>query len=57
MYGRDIGTLNVRLKRTVGGSPQYFLQWSLSGNLGDRWHVAQVTVSSSSDYQIAFEGV
>ncbi|CAH3118157.1 unnamed protein product [Pocillopora meandrina] len=57
MYGRSIGTLNVRIRRLVQGKPTYFLQWSRSGDHGNRWRVAQVTVSSVSDYQIVFEGV
>ena len=42
MYGRHIGTLNVRVKRLVQGTPTYFLQWSRSGDHGNRWRVAQV---------------
>lgn len=42
MYGRHIGTLNVRVKRLVLGRPTYFLQWSRSGDHGNRWRVAQV---------------
>lgn len=42
MYGRHIGTLNVRVKRAVQGKPTYFLQWSRSGDHGNRWRVAQV---------------
>lgn len=42
MYGSHIGTLNVRVKRLVQGKPTYFLQWSRSGDHGNRWRVAQV---------------
>lgn len=42
MSGRHIGTLNVRVKRLVQGRPTYFLQWSRSGDHGNRWRVAQV---------------
>ena len=42
MYGSDIGTLNIRIKRMVLGSPTYFLQWSRSGDRGNQWRVGQV---------------
>ena len=45
MYGRSIGTLNVRIRRLVQGKPTYFLQWSRSGDHGNRWRVAQVKLS------------
>ena len=45
MYGRHIGTLNVRIRRLVQGKPTYFLQWSRTGDHGNRWRVAQVKQS------------
>ena len=42
MYGSHIGTLNVQIKRMVGGKPTYILMWSKSGDNGNRWWIAQV---------------
>ncbi|EDO47787.1 predicted protein [Nematostella vectensis] len=57
MYGNHIGTLNVKVKKLFLGTPFYFLQWSRSGDHGQRWRIAQVTIRSSDNYQIAFEGI
>ena len=50
MYGTGIGTLNVRIKRTVFGRPMYHLQWSRTGNHGNIWRVAQVRAPWSYGY-------
>ncbi|XP_046559779.1 MAM and LDL-receptor class A domain-containing protein 1-like [Haliotis rubra] len=56
MYGISIGSLNVYVMRNgARGSPL----WHLSGNQGNSWKVAKVslsTVSSNTSYQIVFEG-
>ena len=49
MYGANMGTLNVYLKRN---GRLYSSIWSSSGNKGDIWRPAQVTVSSAVDYQV-----
>ncbi|XP_066300039.1 MAM and LDL-receptor class A domain-containing protein 2-like [Branchiostoma lanceolatum] len=54
MYGSGIGTLNVYKSE---GSAFPTLLWSMSGDMGDHWHVAQATVQSSRDFRITFEGV
>ncbi|XP_067654295.1 MAM and LDL-receptor class A domain-containing protein 1-like isoform X2 [Haliotis asinina] len=55
MYGISIGTLNVYVLRNGARSSI----WQLSGNQGNSWKVAEVslnTVSSNTPYQIVFEG-
>ena len=42
MYGSHTGTLNVQIKRMVGGKPTYILMWSKSGDNENRWWIAQV---------------
>lgn len=54
MYGSAIGTLNVYAeRRTV----QSNVVWSKSGNQGDVWRYATVTVTSKDDFNIVIEGV
>lgn len=54
MYGYTIGTLNVYRKRRSLGSPI----WTESGDHGNQWLVAQVTIRSVvTSYQVVFEGV
>ncbi|KAK7473655.1 hypothetical protein BaRGS_00035133, partial [Batillaria attramentaria] len=57
MYGASIGTLNVRLRaNTNTGNPE----WSMSGNQGNQWQVAQLNLASSKlsqPFQIVFEGI
>lgn len=53
MYGNDIGTLAVYLK--TGGNLGRPI-WSESGNQGNAWRVKSMTVKSTQDFQITFEG-
>lgn len=50
MYGQDIGTLNVYVKSPSGkpGVPV----WLRSGDRGNIWKIAQVAVTSSSNFQV-----
>jgi len=48
MYGLDMGTLN--LKTYVNG--QLSTVFTQAGNQGNRWILAQVTVSSSTPFQV-----
>ena len=50
MFGANMGTLNVYLKRN---GRLYSSIWTTSGNQGDRWRAAQVTLSSPTDYQVS----
>lgn len=54
MYGRTIGSLKVYRRRSTLGTAL----WSKSGNHGNQWLVAHVTITSpTSGYQVVFEGV
>lgn len=49
MNGRTMGTLNVYTQASGSlGSPV----WTKSGNQGSKWQVAQVTLQSSSKFQV-----
>ncbi|XP_066292098.1 MAM and LDL-receptor class A domain-containing protein 1-like isoform X1 [Branchiostoma lanceolatum] len=55
MYGSDMGTLNVYVSQ-----PRYpdMLVWTRSGNQGNRWLPAMISVSTNTSvFQIRFEGV
>lgn len=55
MYGEGMGELNVYIKPVTGSLRKV---WSLSGDQGDQWKMAQVTLNSSSlKYQLVFEAV
>lgn len=55
MYGSGMGELNVYIKPVTGSLRNV---WSLSGDQGNEWKMAQVTlVSGSSEYQLVFEAV
>ena len=50
MYGEGMGQLNVYIKPVTGSLRNV---WSLSGDQGDEWKMAQVTlISDSSEYQV-----
>ena len=53
MYGQDVGTLNVRIK-SVGGSNVTLPVWSSSGERGDRWLWAQISINITSDFQVCY---
>jgi len=55
MFGSGMGELNVYLKSVTGAMAKV---WSLSGDQGDEWKMAQVTlINSASDYLVVFEAV
>ena len=51
MFGKDIGTLNVYIKKGNNKLPGAQL-WTRTGDRGDVWRVAQVTVSSTSGFNV-----
>lgn len=55
MFGAGIGTLKLFLRhfRSLDAPLQEI--WSLNGNAGNTWFVAQITISSLDDFQLAFE--
>ncbi|XP_071486325.1 MAM and LDL-receptor class A domain-containing protein 1-like [Diadema antillarum] len=53
MYGAGVGSLNVYLIDGINGNMA--LQWSQSGNHGDRWIKGQMSTSNPNTYQIAVE--
>lgn len=55
MYGEGMGELNVYIKPVTGSLNKV---WSLSGNQGDEWKMARVTLTSNSlKYKVVFEAV
>lgn len=49
MYGSDMGTLNVYTRTgNANGNPI----WRKTGNQGNRWLKAQVTVTSQANWQV-----
>ena len=54
MYGNTINTLNIYMKPTTGVMKTI---WSKSGNQGNQWSNATVSLTSSVSYQIIFEAV
>lgn len=54
MYGSSVGSLSVYKKTGRPTGPRI---WTLTGNQGNEWLVAQVSVwSSLRSFQISFEG-
>ena len=54
MWGTSIGSLNIlTLSNNVLSSPF----WQRSKNYGDEWNLAEVSLTSNVNYQIAFEGI
>ncbi|XP_028902704.1 MAM domain-containing glycosylphosphatidylinositol anchor protein 1 isoform X1 [Ornithorhynchus anatinus] len=56
MYGKHIGSLNL-LVRSRNKGPLETHAWSLSGNKGNSWQQAHVSISPNGPFQIIFEGV
>ncbi|XP_077978860.1 MAM and LDL-receptor class A domain-containing protein 1-like [Glandiceps talaboti] len=54
MYGSNVGTLNIYAK---SGDQYGAVLWSLQGDQGDTWWDAQVTITSTSSYQVVFEAI
>ena len=52
MYGTTMGTMNVyaRTGNSIGNPI-----WTKSGNQGNRWIQARVTVTSQSSWQVEYE--
>ncbi|XP_057208724.1 MAM domain-containing glycosylphosphatidylinositol anchor protein 2-like isoform X3 [Triplophysa rosa] len=57
MYGKHIGTLNAFVKQKGQSSSDAGPVWSLSGNQGERWRQAKITIHPVSTFQIIFEGI
>ncbi|XP_006793109.1 MAM domain-containing glycosylphosphatidylinositol anchor protein 2 isoform X6 [Neolamprologus brichardi] len=56
MYGKHIGTLNAFLKQK-GQTASEGLVWSLSGNQGDRWKQAKVSIHPTASFQVVLQGI
>ncbi|KAL0967682.1 hypothetical protein UPYG_G00255500 [Umbra pygmaea] len=56
MYGKHIGTLNAFL-RQKGQATAEVPAWSLSGNQGDAWKQAKVTIHPTTSFQVVLEGI
>lgn len=52
MYGRTVGTLNVYVSKNVSSSN---LIWTLSGNQGNQWKPAQLSVTSTQSFNVSCE--
>eukprot|EP00795_Rhopilema_esculentum_P012712 gene12712-3431_t len=55
MYGNSIGTLNVYLK--TGSSYPGSSMWTRRRNQGNQWLIGQVSITTTSSFNIIFEGV
>ncbi|KAM6953905.1 LOW QUALITY PROTEIN: MAM domain-containing glycosylphosphatidylinositol anchor protein 2 [Aplochiton taeniatus] len=56
MYGKHIGTLNAFLKQK-GQLASEAPVWSLTGNQGDHWRQAKVSIHPTAPFQVVLEGV
>ncbi|KAM9553902.1 MAM domain-containing glycosylphosphatidylinositol anchor protein 2-like isoform 1-T1 [Salvelinus alpinus] len=56
MYGKHIGTLNALL-RQKGQAATEGPTWSLSGNQGDHWKQAKISIHPTASFQVALEGI
>lgn len=54
MYGRTMGTLNVYSSQNVSANT---LLWTLSGNQGNRWNSAQLSITSTQSYNVSNDNV
>ncbi|XP_072266112.1 MAM domain-containing glycosylphosphatidylinositol anchor protein 1 isoform X4 [Pyxicephalus adspersus] len=52
MYGRHIGYLNVLLRTMNSGDTPV---WSLSGNNGNKWQLANIQINPARPFQVIFE--
>lgn len=58
MYGSEVGSLTVKQTLRLGNNDVVRQLWTLSGNQGDLWHTAKVTVGPIRPYRrsrISFE--
>ena len=52
MYGRDMGALRINIRFKNGTEVN---KWNMTGNQGNRWHRAQVSIENPDDYQVINE--
>uniref|UniRef100_A0A8C1S4F5 MAM domain containing glycosylphosphatidylinositol anchor 2 n=1 Tax=Cyprinus carpio TaxID=7962 RepID=A0A8C1S4F5_CYPCA len=57
MYGKHIGTLNAFVKQKGQSTSDASPVWSLSGNQGDRWRQAKISIHPTASFQVIFEGI
>ncbi|KAI3364445.1 hypothetical protein L3Q82_011235, partial [Scortum barcoo] len=59
MYGKHIGTLNAFLKQKPKAKRPRRSRpvWSLSGNQGERWKQAKVSIHPTASFQVVLEGI
>uniref|UniRef100_A0A673H899 MAM domain-containing protein n=1 Tax=Sinocyclocheilus rhinocerous TaxID=307959 RepID=A0A673H899_9TELE len=57
MYGKHIGTLNAFVKQKGQSTSDAGPAWSLSGNQGDRWRQAKISIHPTASFQVMFEGI
>uniref|UniRef100_A0A8C1YP60 MAM domain containing glycosylphosphatidylinositol anchor 2 n=1 Tax=Cyprinus carpio TaxID=7962 RepID=A0A8C1YP60_CYPCA len=58
MYGKHIGKSSDSLQRCKGQSTSDAGPvWSLSGNQGDRWRQAKISIHPTASFQVMFEGI
>lgn len=55
MFGSGIGTLKLFVRHFRSLDTPLREIWSLNGNAGNTWFVAQITISSLDDFQLLFE--
>jgi hypothetical protein len=53
MFGPVVGTLRVLLRAFNLNAPSLHEAWSLSGSAGNAWFMAQLTVSSTYEFQVS----
>lgn len=56
MYGSGMGELNVYIRPETGALPTTKV-WSTTGDQGDEWKMAQVTLTCQAKYEVIFEAV
>eukprot|EP00111_Clytia_hemisphaerica_P009451 TCONS_00027721-protein len=54
MYGRDMGSLRVNVRFKNGTEVN---RWNITGNQGDRWQSARISVENPEDFQFIIEAV
>lgn len=55
MFGSGIGTLKLLMRHFRSLDAPFREIWSLNGNAGNTWFIAQITISSLDDFQLLFE--
>ncbi|XP_071871050.1 MAM and LDL-receptor class A domain-containing protein 1 [Bombus fervidus] len=55
MFGSGIGSLKLFIRHFRSLDAALREIWSLNGNAGNTWFVAQITISSLDDFQLLFE--